>query len=176
MRIISGRYRKKIINPPSNFHARPTTDIAKEALFNILVNTMDIEKVEALDLFSGSGSIAYELASRGCKEVWAIELNYNHFAFIKKTAEELKFDQMKVIKADVFKFLEQCHRKFDLIFADPPYELEKQVEIPSLVFKNELLTQDGVLIVEHSEETDYSEEERFIETRKYGKVHFSFFK
>ncbi len=176
MRIISGIYKKKIILPPKNFKLRPTTDIAKEALFNIIYNNFDIEKISVLDLFSGTGSISYEFASRGCNNIISIEKNFKHVSFIKNTAEQLNFTQIKAIKADVFTYLNSCKYSFDIIFADPPYDLKELKKIPEYVFSNNLLNNNSWLIIEHSKQTNFSEYLYFKEVRNYSKVHFSIFK
>ncbi len=175
MRIISGSFKGRMIHPPKNFKARPTTDFAKESLFNIINNNFDYSDIKALDLFSGTGSISYELASRGSSDIVSVELNYNHFAFIKKTAAELKFSQIKVVRADVFKFLKTCNRTFNLIFADPPYDLENIESIPDIIFEKELLESEGWLILEHGSRTDFSTHENYKEQRVYGSVNFSIF-
>ena len=175
MRIISGIYKKKIISPPKNFKLRPTTDIAKEALFNIISNNFDIEKISVLDLFSGTGSISYEFASRGCNNIISIEKNFKHASFIKNTSKQLNFTQIRTIKADVFTYLNSCKSSFDIIFADPPYDLKKINEIPEYVFSNNLLNNNSWLIIEHSKQTNFSEQPYFKEVRNYSKVHFSIF-
>lgn len=176
MRIISGKYRGKPFYPNSRFKARPTTDYAKEGLFNILNNSYDLVDLEILDLFSGTGSISYEFLSRGCKYVHAIEKNKNHADFINKIGNELKADNLKVINTDVFKFVKHSPYTYNIIFADPPYELENINEIPDLIFKNDLLKPDGIFIIEHSSKTDFKKHEKFYDIRNYGKVNFSFFK
>ncbi|MDR2011018.1 MAG: 16S rRNA (guanine(966)-N(2))-methyltransferase RsmD [Bacteroidales bacterium] len=175
MRIIGGKYKGKIITPPSNFKARPTTDFAKEALFNILQNHFNFENVDVLDLFSGTGSVSYEFASRNCKSVIAVDSNYNHVKYIEKQFETMGFSQAKIYKSDVFRFLNSCNKKFDIIFADPPYDLENIEEIYDLVFKNKLLSDTSLLIIEHSEKNDFSQYPHFMMLKKYGSVHFSFF-
>lgn len=175
MRIIGGKYRGKVFSPPSNFKARPTTDFAKEALFNILQNNFNFENLDVLDLFSGTGSISYEFASRGCKSLIAVESNYNHVKYIEKQFEALGFSQVKVYKSDVFRFLNTCNKKFDIIFADPPYDMDNIEEIYNSVFRNELLTGSSWLIIEHSDSNDFSEFPHFYMLKKYGSVHFSFF-
>ena len=138
MRIISGSHKGRQIFPDKNFSARPTTDFAKENIFNVLTNYIEIEGMRTLDLFSGTGSISYEFASRGATEIISVEQNYKHYAFIKRMAEELKFDKMKVYKTDVFLACKKLQgKKFDIIFADPPYNLDKILEIPAAVFDND---------------------------------------
>ena len=175
MRIISGSYRGKQITPPKNFKARPTTDVAKEGLFNILANYFSFEEVKVLDLFSGSGSISYEFASRGCPDIDLVEMDNTHFAFISKTAKSLGFAQIHPIKHNAFQFLRFCKKKYDLIFADPPYDIDGVDQIPLLTFENDLLAEGGWLIIEHSGAYNFSSFANYRETRVYGKVHFSIF-
>ena len=175
MRIIGGQYGRRTIRPPKNLPVRPTTDLAKESLFNILSNKTDFENKMALDLFAGTGSIAFEFASRYCDEVIAVDKNHQCIQFIKTTASDFGMQNLQAIRADVFRFIQSTAKKFNIIFADPPYALENIEMISRLVFENELLTTDGWLIVEHPREIDFSEQEHFVEHRKYGKVNFSFF-
>ena len=168
MRIISGTHKGKIITPDKNFKARPTTDFAKENLFNVLNNYIDIEDASVLDLFAGTGSISYEFASRGAGKIISIELNYNHYAFIKKTASQLGFKNMTIFKTDVFIACKKLNgTTFDIIFADPPYILEKINDIPA---------PDGIAVIEHPSSVDFSSEPNFFEHRQYGSVNFSIFK
>ena len=177
MRIISGSHKGRQIFPDKNFSARPTTDFAKENLFNVLGNYIDIEDTKVLDLFSGTGSISYEFASRGAKEIVSIELNYKHYAFIKRVAEELKFKNIKIYKTDVFIACKKLKgQKFDIIFADPPYNLESIAKVPLAIFDNELLAKDGIAVVEHPATVDYSHLPYFSEHRQYGSVNFSIFR
>lgn len=177
MRIISGTHRGRQITPDKNFSARPTTDFAKENLFNVLNNYIEFEDITVLDLFSGTGSISYEFASRGAREVVSIELNYRHYAFIKHTAQSLGFKNIKAYKNDTFLACKKLNgRKFDLIFADPPYQLPRIQEIPSAIFDNDLLADEGILIIEHPGTVDYSTHPQFSEHRKYGSVNFSLFR
>ncbi len=176
MRIISGTHKGRRISPDKKFKARPTTDFAKENLFNVLSNEYYYEDLEVLDLFAGTGGISYEFASRGVKSILSVENSYNHFTFIKKTADELGFKQMKVVKSDVFRFATRCDKQFDIVFADPPFALENILEIPNLVYNNNLLKEEGLLIVEHSDQTDFSGHPMFEEKRSYGSVNFSFFR
>jgi len=175
MRIISGKYRGRLFDPGKSFHARPTTDFAKESLFNILANQIDFEEVKCLDLFAGTGSISYELISRGCKEITIIELNFKHLQFIKNVLSELN-EIAKVYRADVFKFLENHRVKYDLVFADPPYDHPRLGEVPGLILKADILSEEGILIIEHSKSFNFSKLPGFYDTRVYGSVHFSFFK
>lgn len=176
MRIISGRHRGRTIVPPRNLRARPTTDFAKENLFNVLGNLVDFEELDVLDLFSGTGSISYEFASRDAQSVTSVEVNSVHHNFIRQTARDLKFENFYAVKANVFLYLKSCTKKFDLIFSDAPYDLEGSEEVIRLVFERELLTEDGMLIFEHSKEQDVSNMPHYWQTRSYGSVQFSFFK
>lgn len=176
MRIISGTHKGRRITPDKNFKARPTTDFAKENLFNVLNNNIDLEGINALDLFGGTGGISYELASRGAKQITCVEMNVKHYAFIKKTIDELKFDNIWVLRADVFRFLKSCSKKFDFIFADPPYDLKKINTIPDMVFSKELLLPNGLFILEHGRDNNFEKHPNFQEMRTYGSVNFSFFK
>ncbi|MCG8582421.1 MAG: RsmD family RNA methyltransferase [Bacteroidales bacterium] len=176
MRIISGSLKGRRFSPPKSFSARPTTDIARESLFNVLNNRIDFEELSVLDLFGGTGSISYEFASRGCEEITTVELNFKHFSFIKSMVKEFDLDQViNVIKADVFKFLKKCSFKYDLVFADPPFDLKEFETIPDRFFQNSLLKDEGVFILEHSDKMNFEDHPNFSEVKKYGKVHFSFF-
>ena len=176
MRIISGIYKGKRLNPPKNLPVRPTTDFAKEGLFNVLQNQLYFDELKVLDLFAGTGSITFEFASRGCEQIKCVDLNFKCVDFIRKTAKQLKFENIIVFKSNVFKYLESSKETFDLIFTDPPYDLENLESIPDLIFSKSKLNEDGLLIVEHSKKTDFSDHEKLIETRRYGNVNFSFFK
>ena len=177
MRIISGKYKGKRISAPKKLPVRPTTDMAKEALFNILNNQYYFEDVSVLDLFSGTGNISFEFASRATATITAVDNHTGCAKFISKIAEELNFE-INVLKNDVFKFLERTKSKYDIIFADPPYNLDSVEfsKISELVFSNALLQEDGLLIIEHGEQTDLSQLANFKEKRKYGGNVFSFFK
>lgn len=175
MRIIAGTHKGRRISPNPNFKLRPTTDFAKEALFNILANQLDFQSITALDLFSGTGSISYELASRGCPAVHSVEMNPKHADFIRKTAAELKLPAMKVIRDDVFHFLKIAHAKYDFIFADPPYDLPTIEEVPTAILSANILNDNALVIVEHSSNNDFSNLPAFLQVRNYGSVHFSFF-
>lgn len=176
MRIISGKYRGRTIVPPRNLRARPTTDFAKENLFNVLNNIIDFEECDVLDLFSGTGSISYEFASRNARSVTSVELNSVHHNFIRQTARDLKFENFYAVKANAFLYLKGCHKQFDLIFSDAPYDLEGSGEIIDLVFEHNLLRDEGILIFEHSKEQDYSKHPKCFQTRSYGSVQFAFFR
>lgn len=175
MRIISGKYRGKHLHLPGFMNVRPTTDFAKESLFNILNNNFYFEDCRVLDLFSGTGSIAYEFASRGSNYVRAVELNKKQALFINQTAELIELAGFRCINADVFRFLKATTETYDIIFADPPYDMEGFERIPNLVFEKELLNEDGWLIVEHSAKTEMNSLPNFREKRKYGHVNFSIF-
>ncbi|MCK9451925.1 MAG: 16S rRNA (guanine(966)-N(2))-methyltransferase RsmD [Bacteroidales bacterium] len=175
MRIIRGKYQRRQILPPANLPVRPTTDMAKESLFNILENTLDFEEVEALDLFTGTGNIALELASRGCISVLAIEQDKACVQFVKNTVTQLKMDNLTVLRMDVFKFLPSTRQQFDLIFADPPYDSDHYELLVDLILNSALLKSEGILVIEHPVTIDYSSNAAFTEVRKYGRVHFSFF-
>ena len=176
MRIISGKYRGRTIVPPRNLRARPTTDFAKENLFNVLGNLVDFEELDVLDLFSGTGSISYEFASRDARSVTSVEVNSVHHNFIRQTARDLKFENFFAVKANVFLYLKSCTKKFDLIFSDAPYDLEGSEEVIRLVFERDLLAEDGILIFEHSKDQDVSNFPNYWQTRSYGSVQSSFFR
>ncbi|MFC2096457.1 16S rRNA (guanine(966)-N(2))-methyltransferase RsmD [Bacteroidota bacterium] len=175
MRIVSGKYKGRLVKPPKNFKARPTTDFAKENLFNILNNNFDFTELHILDLFSGTGSISYEFASRECLSVTSIESNFKHQVFIKKTIDELGLQNIKTIKSDAFRFVKSCKDKFDIIFADPPYDLKEIESIPEFIFSQQILNPEGWLIVEHGNKTNFGRQKGFKELRKYGGVNFSIF-
>ena len=176
MRIISGKYRGRTITPPRNLRARPTTDFAKENLFNVLGNLVDFEDLDVLDLFSGTGSISYEFCSRGAKSVTSVEVNSVHNAFIRKTARELGFANLYATHAYVFLYLKSCGKQFDLIFSDAPYDLEGSEEVIDLVFGRDLLREDGFLVFEHSKDKNFENHPNFWQSRSYGSVQFAFFK
>jgi 16S rRNA (guanine966-N2)-methyltransferase len=176
MRIVSGSHRSRRITPPNGLPVRPTTDLAKESLFNILNNRIDFEEISVLDLFAGTGNISYEFASRGAREIMAVELNPKCSAFIEKTAEALEFKIMSVVRTNVFTFLPVMKRQFDLIFADPPFESEDIDKLPDLIFNNKLLADDGWLVIEHPRNVKFQIHTNFTEHRQYGKVNFSFFR
>ncbi|NEU08317.1 methyltransferase domain-containing protein [Flavihumibacter sp. R14] len=175
MRIIGGRLKGLRINPPANLPVRPTTDLAKEALFNILYNQFDFEDIRVLDLFSGTGNISLEFASRGVPEVVAVDRDFGCFNYLKKISKELKVETIKLYKADVFKFLELETEPFDLIFADPPYDLTRIPEIAKVVFDRALVKEGGYLIIEHPSMKKLDNHPNFKEQRLYGSSSFSFF-
>ncbi|MFC4219083.1 RsmD family RNA methyltransferase [Flagellimonas marina] len=176
MRIISGKYKGRRLIAPKKLPVRPTTDMAKEGLFNILNNRYYLDELRVLDLFSGTGNISFEFASRGTEDIIAVDGFAGCVQFISKTAQELGFS-ITPIKSDVFKYLQRTPEKFNLVFADPPYDFETTqfLNIADLVFQNEFLLEDGLLIIEHSDQTDLSKHEHFTESRKYGGSIFSFF-
>ncbi|MDR2652437.1 MAG: RsmD family RNA methyltransferase [Prevotellaceae bacterium] len=176
MRIISGSHKGRNIVPPRNFNARPTTDFAKENLFNILNNIIDIAESEVLDLFAGTGSISFEFASRGAKKIDTVELNSVHHAFIWQTARKLGFEQIHAIKNNALRFISFCSATYDIIFADPPYEMPDIDKIPDDIFKHNLLKDNGLLIIEHSNKYDFGNHPRFYDKRHYGSVNFTFLK
>jgi 16S rRNA (guanine(966)-N(2))-methyltransferase RsmD len=176
MRVITGKYKGRHFDIPRTFKARPTTDFAKENLFNVLSSYIDWDaEPVALDLFAGTGSITLELLSRGCSRVISIEKDPLHFKFIKSFIDKLQDLNAIPIKGDVFKYLSQCREKFDFIFADPPYVLTEISELPDMILERDLLREDGLLVVEHGKDHDFSQHPRFVEHRQYGSVNFSFF-
>jgi 16S rRNA (guanine(966)-N(2))-methyltransferase RsmD len=176
VRIISGKYKGKRLVAPKKLPVRPTTDMAKEGLFNILNNRFYFDELKVLDLFAGTGNISFEFASRGVQDITAVDSFPGCVHYISKISTELDFP-MTTIKSDVFKYLERTTEQFDLIFADPPYNFDQTqfLKIPDLVFTKELLREDGLLVVEHSDQTNLSENPHFTEQRKYGGSIFSFF-
>ncbi|MFZ4521307.1 MAG: 16S rRNA (guanine(966)-N(2))-methyltransferase RsmD [Bacteroidales bacterium] len=176
MRIISGKYRGRRLQPSVNLPVRPTTDFAKEGLFNILNNMIDFEELKVLDLFAGTGSIAFEFLSRGAIEVTAVDSNPRCVDFIKKTAETFGADNIQAVKSNSFVFIKRMVATYDLVFADPPYDLEGIESIPDLLFSSNLLTPEGLLILEHSAAYKFEKYPNFDSHRQYGSVNFSFFK
>jgi len=176
MRIISGKYKSRRFDIPKNFKARPTTDFAKENIFNVIGNLINLEGLSALDLFAGTGSISFELLSRGCGEVVCVEKDAAHYAFIKKVKDELKTNQLQTIRADALKFITTIDRTFDFIFVDPPYTLKELPQIPESILSRKLLNADGVFVMEHPKEHDFSHLPEFLQKRVYGAVNFSIFK
>jgi len=175
MRIIHGEHSGRRINLPKQLRARPTTDQARENLFNILMNRYDMTKLRVLDLFTGTGSISYEFASLGCTDITSIDNDRFHVASIKKNCETIGLDSINVIRMDVFRFLDKPNRQFDIVFADPPYDLPNLTKIPELILNSGILADDSILILEHGPSNNFREQTSWLETRKYGKVHFSFF-
>jgi 16S rRNA (guanine(966)-N(2))-methyltransferase RsmD len=176
MRIIGGEHGRRRITPPANMpHTRPTTDVAKEGLFNVISNNLDIEELKTLDLFGGTGSISYELASRGANDLTIIEKDPKMYEFIKKTAGELKLQNFKVLKLDVFKYIDQCADKFDFIFAGPPYALGNIDDLPKLIFEKQLLNSKGWFVLEHTPRNDYKKFPFYATERNYGTTIFTIF-
>jgi 16S rRNA (guanine966-N2)-methyltransferase len=176
MRIISGVLGGRKLHPPGKMpFTRPTTDIAKEGLFNILQNNLELEGMKSLDLFGGTGSISYELASRGASDLTVVEKDRHMYAFIRKTAEELCLSQLKVIQSDVFRFLQQCEEKFDFIFAGPPYALETIDNLPRIIAERQMLNPKGWFVLEHTPRNNYSDYALFKTQRNYGTTMFSIF-
>jgi 16S rRNA (guanine(966)-N(2))-methyltransferase RsmD len=177
MRIISGEFRGRKINPPASMpNTRPTTDIAKEGLFNILQHRIDLAEIKTLDLFGGTGSISYELASRGAADLTIVEKDPAMYEFIKKNMEMLKLQNYKVLRLDVFAFLTTCHEKFDLIFAGPPYALGTIDELPKIIVNKQLIAKGGYFVLEHTPRNSYDKFDGFEFQRNYGTTVFSFFK
>ena len=176
MRIITGKYKGRHFDIPRTFKARPTTDFAKENIFNVLNGYIDLDGAEALDLFSGTGSITLELLSRGCSSVTSIELDRDHFRFICDCVKKLGTEACLPLRADVFRFVKSCRQQYDIVFADPPYALKELPQIPDLVFERALLKPDGILVFEHGKDHDFSQHPRFVEHREYGSVNFSLFR
>lgn len=177
MRIIGGKYKHKRIDVPSSFKARPTTDFAKESLFNILHNVyVDFDSAPTvLDLFAGTGSISLEFLSRGCGRVVSVEKDYKHYQFLQRTCRQLGDKAWMPLHADVFKYVQRASTQFDIIFADPPYALENLADIPSAVFGANLLAPDGIFILEHGKDYSFENDPHFLEHRNYGSVNFTFF-
>lgn len=192
MRIITGKYKGRHFDIPRSFKARPTTDFAKENIFNVLTGYMGFEGATALDLFSGTGSITLELLSRGCTHVISIEADRDHHRFIMQCLQKLKDTSVDSgqwtvdrydhnchclpIRGDVFRFVKSCKQQFDLIFADPPYALKELPTIPSLIFEKNLLKPEGVFVFEHGKDHDFRDHPNFVEHRSYGSVNFSIFR
>ena len=177
MRIIGGKYKRRRFDVPSNFEARPTTDMAKENLFNVLSNLIDFEGIMALDLFAGTGAIGFELVSRGAREVISVEKNHAHYRFINKVKQELNAVELHPFNGDVFRFIKNksLRGKFSFIFADPPYNLSGFKDIPATILENNLLSDNGIFIFEHSNQYDFSQLPCFSQCRSYGSVNFSIF-
>ena len=181
MRVITGKYKGRHFDVPRTFKARPTTDFAKENLFNVLKGYIDFdEEPTALDLFSGTGSITLELLSRGCAQVVSVEQDRDHHRFILQCIEKLKGERetfnVQCLRADVFRYVKSCHQQFDFIFADPPYALPQLEQLPDIILSHQLLREDGLFVLEHGKKQDFSNHPRFVDHRAYGSVNFSFFK
>ena len=190
MRIITGKYKGRHFDIPRTFKARPTTDFAKENIFNVLNSYIDFEGISALDLFSGTGSISLELLSRGCEHVVSVEMDRDHHRFIQECFRKLQGNNVQssmfnvqssmfnvqCIRGDVFRYIKSCKQQFDFIFADPPYALKELPTIPGLIFEKGLLKDDGILVFEHGKDNDFSSDPHFVEHRTYGSVNFSIFR
>ncbi len=176
MRIIGGKFKGRLIKPPAGLPARPTTDFAKEALFNVLSNRIDFEESNVLDLFSGTGNISFEFASRGAKQIVLIEKNFKSCAFIKSEFEKMDYRNVKIHRTNVFDFLKTNKQQFDVVFADPPFLDSNYKELHNLLFEKKILAEDGLLIIEHQKKINLSELIHFMETKNYGNISFSFFK
>ena len=176
MRIISGQFRGKKLIAPSNLPVRPTTDFAKTGLFNILNNYYSFEKIAVLDLYAGTGNLSFEFASRGCPAITAIDKDASCCNYMNKTAQQLGINkQLNVLQSDVLTYLKNSKSTTDIIIADPPYEETPASELVNLIFENQLLKPNGVFILEHSSEVDFSQLPHYLQTRKYGFVSFTFF-
>lgn len=176
MRIVGGEFGGRRFNPPARIPARPTTEVAKEGLFNILQNSIELEGIKTLDIFGGTGSITYELASRGAEDLTIVERDPTTVNFISKTLKELGIDKkVKLVRGDVFKFIQQDTEKYDFIFAGPPYALETIDDLPLIVFDKQLLLPGGLFILEHTPRNDYQKHPRFARMKNYGTTVFTFF-
>lgn len=175
MRIIAGNLRGRRLNPPQNLPVRPTTDMARESLFNILNNYVDYEDCSVMDLFAGTGAVSLEFVSRGAREVTSIDINNQCTDFIKQCATQFGINNLHVVRADVFDLLKRANRRFDIVFADPPYAIDNLAALPDLVFDRVVLTDDGIFILEHPAEYTFEEHPHFWQHRAYGKVNFTFF-
>ena len=176
MRIITGEFKGRHFDIPRSFKARPTTDFAKENIFNVLNGYTDFEGITALDLFAGTGSISLELISRGCQQVISVELDRDHANFIRQCMTKIGTEKNVLVKSDVFRFLKSCKQQFDFIFADPPYALKDLSTIPELIFEKDLLSPNGIFVFEHGKDYDFSTHPNFIDHRNYGSVNFSLFR
>jgi len=176
MRIIAGKYGRRRFDVPSNITARPTTDMARENLFNVLGNFVDFDGLRALDLFAGTGAVSFELLSRGCASVTAVEKAKVQADFIRRVAQQLGDENLTLIRGDVFRFIASARGAYDFIFADPPYDMPRFAEVPSLVLESPLVSEGSVFVMEHPREHDFSSLRGFSERRVYGKVNFSLFR
>ena len=176
MRVITGKYKGKHFEVPRSFKARPTTDFAKENLFNVLRAYLDFEETRALDLFAGTGSITLELLSRGCREVMSVERDRQHYAFIQSMLRHLDDPAATAICGDALRFISKGFKEFDFVFADPPYALRELPELPERVMNSKLLAPGGLFVLEHGKNNDFTDHPCFLEHRAYGLVNFSFFR
>lgn len=176
MRIVTGQYKGRHFDIPRSFKARPTTDFAKENIFNVLTRYIDFDGATALDLFSGTGSISLELVSRGCRQVVSVEADRDHHRFIRECLKKLDTDVCIPVRGDVFRFVRSCRQQYDFIFADPPYALKELPQIPDLVLQKGLLKEEGIFVFEHGKDHDFSAHPQFVEHRQYGSVNFTLFR
>lgn len=176
MRVITGKYKGRHFEVPHTFKARPTTDFAKENIFNVLRGYIDLEGTDALDLFSGTGSISLELLSRGCATVTGVEADRDHARFISQCIEKVGAENYRLVRGDVFRFLKKNDELFDFVFADPPYALDNLADIPDIVLGGKVLRPGGYFVFEHGKNYDFSMHPQFVEHRSYGSVNFSIFK
>lgn len=176
MRIIRGKYGRRRFDVPTNITARPTTDYARESLFNVIENLVDLDGLTALDLFAGTGAVSFEFLSRGCASVTSVEKASTQFNFINKVKKLLGDDNITAIKGDVYRFMGSCTRTFDIIFADPPYDLPTLPKLPEAILASSMVKEGTIVIVEHSKHNDFSMLPQFMQHRTYGKVNFSIFK
>lgn len=175
MRIITGEYKGRHFEIPRSFKARPTTDFAKENIFNVIRGYVDFTDKAALDLFSGTGSISLELLSRGCSKVISVELDREHIAFIRQCLAKIGTDKCLTLRTDALRFIKNCREQFDIVFADPPYSMAELPQIPQLILEKGLVKKGGILVMEHGSQTDFSQLEGFADHRNYGSVNFSIF-
>lgn len=175
MRIVSGTHKSRRFTPPKGLPVRPTTDFAKEGLFNILNNKIDIEDAKVLDLFAGTGNITFEFASRGAASILAVDQHAGCIQFLKKISKDFGFTAVTAIKTDVFKFTKQLIGNFDIIFADPPYGADGVAELPTQILNSGVLNENGLLIVEHGRELDFKAHPNLSSARNFGNVNFAFF-
>lgn len=175
MRIIAGSLRGRRLNPPATLPVRPTTDMARESLFNILNNYVEFEECTVMDLFAGTGAMSLEFVSRGAQEVTSVDINNQCTDFIKSCAQQFGVSNLHVVRTDVFDLLKRAYKKFDIVFADPPYAIENLATLPDLVFEHQLLTDDGIFVLEHPREYQFEDHPHFWQHRHYGKVNFTFF-
>jgi 16S rRNA (guanine966-N2)-methyltransferase len=175
LRIIGGAYKGRKILVSRSFDSRPTTDFAREALFNILTNQRNVDEAVVLDLFTGTGSISLEFASRGCKEIDSVDINSKAIRHIAEITGDLQIKNIHPVRMDVFRFIPVCKKQYHIIFADPPYTLKNTHELPDLIFSHQLLHADGWFILEHSKSSDFASHPHLFDRRNYGSVYFSFF-
>lgn len=176
LRIISGTYKGRRLHPPTSLPVRPTTDFAREGLFNVLNRLVDYDAISVLDLFAGTGAIAFECCSRGARRIMAVDIEHSCTDYIQRTADQFGMKNLKALRSNVFVFLRRCRERFDLIFADPPYEMNGIAELPGMVARSGILAPGGLFVLEHSAKYHFENEPSFLESRNYGRVHFTFFR